>query len=203
MAMSLTDICQWIRAAAPGGELVSDSRRVAPGDVFFAYPGEASDGRAYIAAAIAAGAAAVVYEENGYSWDAAHDVPRLGVTNLKKNAGPIAHAVLDKPDAGMFTVGVTGTNGKTSIAVWTGQALARLGETAAVVGTLGVGLVKGRASRSSTPPATPRRTRCCWPRPLPTCAPGKPLRWRSKSRPSAWCRSAPPACISTSPSSPT
>ncbi|CAN7556832.1 UDP-N-acetylmuramoyl-L-alanyl-D-glutamate--2,6-diaminopimelate ligase [Massilia sp. LjRoot122] len=144
MAMSLTDICQWIRAAAPGGRLVSDSRRVAPGDVFFAYPGEASDGRAYIAAAIAAGAAAVVYEENGYSWDAAHDVPRLGVTNLKKNAGPIAHAVLDKPDAGMFTVGVTGTNGKTSIAVWTGQALARLGETAAVVGTLGVGLVKGR-----------------------------------------------------------
>ena len=142
MAMSLNDICQWIRAAAPGGRLVSDSRRVAKGDVFFAYPGEAADGRRYIAAALAAGAAAVVYEENGYSWDAAHDIPHLGVANLKKNAGPIAHGVLQHPDAGMFTVGVTGTNGKTSCAVWTGQALTRLGELAAVIGTLGVGIVK-------------------------------------------------------------
>ncbi|VXB44232.1 UDP-N-acetylmuramoyl-L-alanyl-D-glutamate--2,6-diaminopimelate ligase [Massilia sp. 9I] len=144
MAMSLNDIHQWIRAAAPGGRLVSDSRRVAKGDVFFAYPGEASDGRAYIAAAIAAGAAAVVYEEHGYSWDASHEVAHLAVANLKKNAGPIAHGVLERPDAGMFTVAVTGTNGKTSCAVWTGQALARLGETAAVIGTLGVGIVKGK-----------------------------------------------------------
>ena len=142
MAMSLNDICQWIRAAAPGGRLVSDSRRVAQGDVFFAYPGEASDGRSYIAAALAAGAAAVVYEEEGYSWDAAHAVPQLGVAGLKKQLGPIAHGVLRHPDAAMFTVGVTGTNGKTSCAVWLGQALARLGETAAVVGTLGVGVVK-------------------------------------------------------------
>jgi UDP-N-acetylmuramoyl-L-alanyl-D-glutamate--2,6-diaminopimelate ligase len=144
MAMSLNDICQWIRAAAPGGRLVSDSRRVARGDVFFAYPGEASDGRAYIAAAVSAGAAAVVYEENGFAWDAALDVAHLGVANLKKNAGPIAHGVLQHPDAGMFTVGVTGTNGKTSCAVWTGQALARLGETTAVIGTLGVGIVQGK-----------------------------------------------------------
>ncbi len=148
MAMSLNDICQWIRAAAPGGRLVSDSRRVDRGDVFFAYPGEGADGRAYIGAAIAAGAAAIVYEENGYEWDAAQDVARLGVANLKKNAGPIAHGVLGRPDAGMFTVGVTGTNGKTSIAVWLGQALARLGETAAVVGTLGVGIVKGKGEPS-------------------------------------------------------
>jgi len=146
MAMSLNDcqrdVARWIRAAAPGGRLVSDSRRVAQGDVFFAYPGEASDGRSYIAAALAAGAAAVVYEEEGYSWDAAHDIAHLGVAGLKKNLGPIAHGVLQHPDAGMFTVGVTGTNGKTSCAVWTGQALARLGETAAVIGTLGVGIVK-------------------------------------------------------------
>jgi UDP-N-acetylmuramoyl-L-alanyl-D-glutamate--2,6-diaminopimelate ligase len=45
----------------------------------------------------------------------------------------------------MFTVGVTGTNGKTSCALWTAQALAALGATGAVIGTLGVGLVRGRA----------------------------------------------------------
>ncbi len=144
MAMRLHDISGWIRAAAPGGRLVSDSRRVAPGDVFFAYPGEGADGRVYIGAAIAAGAAAVVFEENGHAWDGAHTVAHLAVADLKKNAGPIAHAVLGKPDAGMFTAAVTGTNGKTSCAVWLGQAMARLGETAAVIGTLGVGIAKGK-----------------------------------------------------------
>jgi UDP-N-acetylmuramoyl-L-alanyl-D-glutamate--2,6-diaminopimelate ligase len=146
MAPSLHDTIEWIRAAAPGGRLVSDSRRVKPGDVFFAYPGEVADGRRYIEAAIEAGAAAVVYEAEGYSWDAAFAVPHLAVSELKKNAGPIAHAVLDYPDSAMFTVAVTGTNGKTSCALWTAQTLARLGEAAAVIGTLGVGLIKGKTS---------------------------------------------------------
>ena len=55
-------VCDWIAANAPEGKLASDSRRVGAGDVFFAYPGEAGDGRAYIGAAIDAGAAACVHE---------------------------------------------------------------------------------------------------------------------------------------------
>jgi UDP-N-acetylmuramoyl-L-alanyl-D-glutamate--2,6-diaminopimelate ligase len=145
MTMSPHDICQWIRAAAPGGRLVSDSRRLQRGDVFFAYPGEAVDGRKYIDAALANGAAGVVYEECGFAWNQALDVPHLAVAGLKKNAGPIAHCFYGMPDAQMFTVGLTGTNGKTSCAVWMGQALAKLGQATAVIGTLGVGLFKGRA----------------------------------------------------------
>jgi UDP-N-acetylmuramoyl-L-alanyl-D-glutamate--2,6-diaminopimelate ligase len=153
MANSLYEICQWIRAAASGGEstlrLASDSRKVRRGDVFFAYPGEAADGRNFIRAAIENGACAVVYEERGFAWDASpglpENVPHLAVANLKANAGPIAHALYGQPDAAMFTVGVTGTNGKTSCALWTAQALAKSGETTAVIGTLGVGLVRGRA----------------------------------------------------------
>ena len=143
-AMLLPDICQWIRQAAPGARLVSDSRRVLAGDVFFAYPGDACDGRAFIGAAIAQGACAVVYEQHGFAWDAAWTVPHLALPELKMHAGPIAHAWHGTPDSAMFTVGVTGTNGKTSCAVWLGQALARLGEPSAVIGTLGVGLYKGR-----------------------------------------------------------
>lgn len=144
MTSCLDDICQWIRAAAPGGRLVSDSRRIGKGDVFFAYPGERADGRGFIAAAVANGAAAVVYDENGFAWDQALNVPRLAVAELRTHAGRIAHRCLGQPDGAMFTVGVTGTNGKTSCAVWVGRALARLGETAAVIGTLGVGLFKGK-----------------------------------------------------------
>ncbi len=151
MAANVNDIVQWIAGAAPQGRLVSDSRLVRPGDVFFAWPGEAGDGRAYVAEAVQNGAAAVVFEERGFAWDAALAVPHLAVADLKTKAGPIAHACLGMPDAGMFTVGVTGTNGKTSIAVWLGQAFAKLGETAAVIGTLGVGLFRGRAEPSFDP----------------------------------------------------
>jgi UDP-N-acetylmuramoyl-L-alanyl-D-glutamate--2,6-diaminopimelate ligase len=140
------NIVNWIRAAAPGGRLVSDSRRVGRGDVFFAYSGAAFDGRRFIRSAIDNGAAAIVYDGRDVVLDDAPAVPHLAVPDLKQHAGPIAHAYYGAPDAAMFTVGVTGTNGKTSCALWTAQALAALGETGAVIGTLGVGLVRGRAA---------------------------------------------------------
>jgi len=148
--MTPNEISNWIKQTALAGQpgqLASDSRRVKAGDVFFAYPGEGKDGRAYIAAAVAQGAAAIVYEEQGaeaYPWDAAWTLPRLAVTDLKRRSGPIAHAFYGYPDASMFTVGVTGTNGKTSCAVWLGQALSRLGDLTAVIGTLGVGMSRAR-----------------------------------------------------------
>jgi UDP-N-acetylmuramoyl-L-alanyl-D-glutamate--2,6-diaminopimelate ligase len=138
-------VCDWIAANAPAGKLASDSRRVGAGDVFFAYPGETGDGRAHIGAAIDAGAAACVYEDGGFEWDAAWTIPHLAVSGLRFQVGPIAHLCLGMPDRDMFTVGVTGTNGKTSCAVWLGQAFAKLGDTAAVIGTLGVGVFRGRA----------------------------------------------------------
>jgi UDP-N-acetylmuramoyl-L-alanyl-D-glutamate--2,6-diaminopimelate ligase len=143
--LNIADIVQWIVQAAPNGALASDSRRIKAGDVFFAYPGDAGDGRNFIRAAVEQGAAAVLYDPHAFAWDQSINVPQLAVEQLKAKAGAIAHAVHGQPDGAMFTVGVTGTNGKTSIAVWLGQALARLGETSAVIGTLGVGLFKGRA----------------------------------------------------------
>lgn len=142
--MNNQQVCDWIGQNAPQGKLASDSRRVQAGDVFFAYPGEAGDGRAFIAAAIEAGAAACVYEADGSAWNDNWTIPHLPVQGLRFRVGPIAHACLGMPDADMFTVGVTGTNGKTSCAVWLGQAFARLGDTAAVIGTLGVGMFRGR-----------------------------------------------------------
>ncbi len=143
-AMDTQAVCDWIAQVAPGGKLASDSRRIKPGDVFFAYPGDAGDGRSFIGQAIAQGAAAVVHDERDFAWDPQWEVPHLALADLKKRAGPIAHAAAGMPDAAMFTVGVTGTNGKTSCAVWLGQALARLGAPAAVIGTLGVGMFRAK-----------------------------------------------------------
>jgi UDP-N-acetylmuramoyl-L-alanyl-D-glutamate--2,6-diaminopimelate ligase len=114
---NMQQILDFIAAHAPGAKLASDSRRIKAGDVFFAYPGDAGDGRAFIAKAVAQGAAAVLYDGAGYEWPAALTVPHMAVAELKKNAGAIAHAVNGMPDSAMFTVGVTGTNGKTSCAM--------------------------------------------------------------------------------------
>jgi UDP-N-acetylmuramoyl-L-alanyl-D-glutamate--2,6-diaminopimelate ligase len=140
-----------IRKLAPSAQLASDSRRVKPGDVFFAFAADAgagngSDGRGFIDSAIEQGASLVVLDPAGFTWNDSWAVPYLKVDNLKQHAGAIAHAFYQQPDAGMFTVGVTGTNGKTSSAVWLGQALSRGTEAAAVVGTLGVGVFRARGA---------------------------------------------------------
>lgn len=119
--------------------LATDSRRVKPGDTFLAYPGETRDGRDYIEEALSKGAASVLWESRGFAWNPAWRVPNLGVPDLRRRAGEIASHVYGRPSAGLWVVGVTGTNGKTSCSQWIAQALTRTGRKCAVVGTLGSG----------------------------------------------------------------
>jgi UDP-N-acetylmuramoyl-L-alanyl-D-glutamate--2,6-diaminopimelate ligase len=141
MSSEMMALVEWLHKLAPQAKLTSDSRRVTKGDVFFAYPSEEADGRNYIAHAITQGAGAVLYDDgNGFVWDEALDAEHRPVANLRMMAGYLASAYYDKPDASMFTVGVTGTNGKTSCSQWLGRALSRFGDKTAVIGTLGVGL---------------------------------------------------------------
>jgi UDP-N-acetylmuramoyl-L-alanyl-D-glutamate--2,6-diaminopimelate ligase len=120
--------------------LANDSRAVRPGDTFVAYPGERSDGRDYIAQAIAAGATAVLWERAGFEWKREWRVPNLGIRELRRHAGEIADRVYGQPSRRLTVIGVTGTNGKTTCSQWIAQALTRAGRRCAVVGTLGYGL---------------------------------------------------------------
>jgi len=121
------------------GNLVCDSRKVKPGDVFVAYPGEHQDGRGYIRQAIASGAAAVLWERTGFEWREDWRVANSGVIGLKALAGTIAHIAYGKPSEQLWVVGVTGTNGKTSCSQWLAAAFGKLGRNSAVIGTLGSG----------------------------------------------------------------
>ncbi|MBI3140582.1 MAG: UDP-N-acetylmuramoyl-L-alanyl-D-glutamate--2,6-diaminopimelate ligase [Rhodocyclales bacterium] len=121
--------------------LCADSRAVAPGDVFVAYPGARADGRRFIADAVARRAAAVLWESRGQRWDAALAVPNLAVPDLQALSGPLAHLVYGRPSEKLWTVGVTGTNGKTSVSQWIARTFAELGRPCAVIGTLGSGLL--------------------------------------------------------------
>jgi len=145
--LSVQDILTWLQQVTAGAQpaLVADSRHVKPGDVFFAYPGDTADGRRFIPDAIERGASAIVYEAGGFEWDDKDALPHLAVPGLKQAAGFVANVYYGQPDSAMYTVAVTGTNGKTSCAYWLGMALSRLATPAtpaAVIGTLGVGLFR-------------------------------------------------------------
>jgi UDP-N-acetylmuramoyl-L-alanyl-D-glutamate--2,6-diaminopimelate ligase len=119
--------------------LVSDSRQVAAGDTFVAYPGEKLDGRKFIPQAIERGASSVLWERSGFTWRSSWKVRHAPVDHLKRHAGEIASVVYGRPSAKLWMVGVTGTNGKTSCSHWIAHALTKLQRKCGVVGTLGSG----------------------------------------------------------------
>jgi UDP-N-acetylmuramoyl-L-alanyl-D-glutamate--2,6-diaminopimelate ligase len=135
----------------PSG-LAADSRAVAPGDVFLAHPGEHVDGRGYIGDAVARGAAAVLWERNGYRWPGGLAVPNLAVAGLKRLAGPLASEVYGRPSERLWVAGVTGTNGKTSCSQWIAEALESAGRKTAVIGTLGLGCLGALEENPNTTP---------------------------------------------------
>ena len=120
-------------------ELVNDSRKALPGAVFAAYPGETRDGRDFIAQAVAQRVDGVLWEADHYLWDPALDIPNAGVLGLKTRIGEIAAHIYGEPSRALHMVGVTGTNGKTSVAHWIAQAFSQMGRKTAVIGTIGNG----------------------------------------------------------------
>ncbi len=152
-ATALGPLLDWLRAhCAAGAGLSADSRLVNPGDVFLAFPGDVHDGRHYIPQALAAGAGAVVWEAEGYRWTFATDLPNLPVPGLRALAAELAAHWYGHPSRALWMTGITGTNGKTSVAHWLGHALTAWGRPSAILGTLGNGLVGALAPSSHTTP---------------------------------------------------
>ena len=136
--------------------VTDDSRMVQPGDLFLAYPGDAVDGRRYIDDAIARGAAAVLWESEGYD-TAAPSVPGVAVSGLRALAGSIAHAVLGEPSERLSLIALTGTNGKTSCSQWIARAHPR---RCAIIGTLGAGFPGALTETGFTTPQATTLARC-------------------------------------------
>ncbi|MEY4413763.1 MAG: hypothetical protein RIQ53_1056 [Pseudomonadota bacterium] len=128
-----------VPAGATTGRLVIDSRQLRAGDAFIAWPGAATDGRCYVADALAAGAAACLVEAEGAeAW--AFDDPRVALlSGLKPLCGPLAARWQGEPATALDVVAITGTNGKSSSAWWLAQVLSLLQRPCEVVGTLGIG----------------------------------------------------------------
>ena len=143
-----------VKAAADPiiGPVVLDSRRVTPGALFAALPGQHADGRAFAAQAVSAGAVALLAER---------PVPGLAVAQLIVTDARAALAIAAAWHAGfpsrrLGVVGITGTDGKTTSAYLVRAGLESAGHRAGLVGTTDVivgGRSLGNPDRTTTPEA--------------------------------------------------
>ena len=113
--------------------LCCDSRRVEAGHAFFALPGVQSDGRRFIADALQRGARAVVAEQ---PVDLPDGIAGFVVPNGREAMAHAAALFYDDPTAGLPVVGVTGTNGKTTVTYLLESLLTAAGFSPAVLGTI-------------------------------------------------------------------
>ena len=161
--------------------LTLDSRQVRAGDAFIALRGSVAHGITFAPAALASGASVVLAEapapvasfssslplqagrissslppqagegaEGGRG--RAEGAPVIWIDNLREQVAEIAARFFDRPSAALHMIGVTGTNGKTSIVQLLAAALENLGARAATIGTLGAGLVGAIAAGERTTP---------------------------------------------------
>jgi UDP-N-acetylmuramoyl-L-alanyl-D-glutamate--2,6-diaminopimelate ligase len=139
--LRLDDLCRAAGLAPPPDApdisgLTADSRQVSPGALFAALPGARADGRAFIADALARGAAAVLAPE-GTLWPEALPRRPLVRSNDARRALALMAAAFhrEQPES---IVAVTGTNGKTSTVDFLRQIWSAAGHRAASLGTLGL-----------------------------------------------------------------
>jgi len=141
-------------------KLRADSRQIEPGDIFFAYPvghgNAALDGRKYIDAAFERGAAAVVFDPIDFDSAYAEHPLCFAVHHLSTKAGELCAQWYGYPSKQLKMIGVTGTNGKTSVTQWLAQALNTADHRTAVLGTLGTGFPESLVQTGYTTPDAPK-----------------------------------------------
>lgn len=115
-------------------DLQIDSRKVKPGSCFIAVKGYAADGHAFIETAIANGAAAIVCEVMPQNIN--EQVVYIQVENSAAAAGYMGHNFYGEPSLKVKLVGVTGTNGKTTIATLLWKLFSALGYKCGLISTV-------------------------------------------------------------------
>jgi UDP-N-acetylmuramoyl-L-alanyl-D-glutamate--2,6-diaminopimelate ligase len=105
---------------------------IEPGDIFLALPGAKHHGIDFLDQAISNGAVAVITDQKGSN----QALPTLVVNNPRRFAGDIASVIYGEPSQNMFAVGVTGTNGKTTVTTLLHQIWQRANWDSGLIGTV-------------------------------------------------------------------
>lgn len=154
---NLGDLLQGL-ADAPAIDIAgiaSDSRLLGKGYLFLACEGERSHGLDYLDSALSAGVAAIAFDADTATAPVTDiGVPMVAVPGLAGRLGEIANRYYDSPSEDLAVVGVTGTNGKTTVAWLIAQCWNLLNRRCAYIGTLGAGLDELEGGEGMTTPGS-------------------------------------------------
>jgi UDP-N-acetylmuramoyl-L-alanyl-D-glutamate--2,6-diaminopimelate ligase len=126
-----------------------DSRKINPNDVFIALKGHKLDGHTYISQAVDAGAIMILSQTDQANEDKQISyinnaqqqiVPIIKIYQLDQYLSDLGNFFYDNPSSKLTLIGVTGTNGKTTVTQLLAQWITLLGQKAAVMGTIGNGV---------------------------------------------------------------
>ncbi|MDX1268708.1 MAG: Mur ligase domain-containing protein, partial [Oceanisphaera sp.] len=145
MSLTLRDLAVPLGLSAPAiaiDSMTLDSRAVTPGALFVAVKGHSVDGRQYIESALNKGAAAVMFEVDSPEQSGLdhQDHRLLGVYRLPESLSMLAGVFYGDPSTELQLIGVTGTNGKSTVTQLIANWSCLLGTQAGIMGTLGNGL---------------------------------------------------------------
>lgn len=137
--------------------ITMDSREISAGDLFIALKGLQFDARDFAVAALQAGAVAVLVDASdvdSLDHSIAGSPGVLVINDLEQSLSQLAGRFYGHPSKHLTLIGVTGTNGKTTISYYMAQMLEKLGQSSAIIGTLGAGRVTDiHATGMTTPDA--------------------------------------------------
>ena len=113
----------------------TDSKKVLPGDLFVAVPGNNFDGHDFINQAISNGASAVITNGRDINIES---IPQIKVANTRRAVSIVSSKLYNSPSKDITVIGITGTNGKTTTAYLITNALKKAGIKTAQIGTNGI-----------------------------------------------------------------
>lgn len=159
---SLADVMQHLIGAELEGNadvtvsgISLDSRLVQPGDLYAAIPGFRAHGAEFVQQAVERGAVAVLTDPTGLSQSNAFGVPVIVVSDPRRQLGELSAYLYGHAVDRLLSIGITGTNGKTTVAAMIEAGLRAAGRTTGVIGTLGTRIKDEELpSLRTTPEAT-------------------------------------------------
>ncbi|MBU6348164.1 MAG: UDP-N-acetylmuramoyl-L-alanyl-D-glutamate--2,6-diaminopimelate ligase, partial [Actinomycetales bacterium] len=132
-----------------------DSRDVQPGDLYLAIPGLQHHGIEFLDQAISAGAVAVASDTQGCKIAQQHGLPTILLPNPRIDMAAIAAHLYGHPELKLRVIGVTGTNGKTTVTQMLRHLLSSVGNRVGVIGTLGTFIGDDQIPSARTTPESP------------------------------------------------
>lgn len=134
-------------------QIAFDSRRVRPGSLFVAVPGTRVDGHDYIEAAVERGAVAILAQRPSSEWPGIEGtITWMQVPDSAEALGQLASAYYDHPSKHLRLVGVTGTNGKTTVVTLLHDLFTRLGFRVGLLSTVEIRIGERRVEATHTTP---------------------------------------------------